>query len=80
MISIDINERLERIETLLNKQQMTPPRTHIKTKDACGYMSVSPNTLNKICIENNIYPVKIAGCNYYKISDLEKLFDEARVN
>lgn len=49
-------------------------RTHFKTKEACEFLSCSPNTLNAICIQYQIYPKKISGSNYYSKSDLERVF------
>jgi hypothetical protein len=73
-----IEERLISIERMLSgimqKQNQKPEITHLRTKDACEYLSVSENTLMKICVHNNIYPVKISGLNYFSLSDLQALF------
>ena len=73
-----IEERLISIERMLSgimqNQKQKPAITHLRTKDACEYLSVSENTLMKICVHNNIYPVKISGLNYFSLSDLQALF------
>jgi hypothetical protein len=73
-----IEERLIAIERMLSgiiqNQKQKPEITHLRTKDACEYLSVSENTLMKICVHNNIYPVKISGLNYFSLSDLQALF------
>jgi hypothetical protein len=73
-----IEERLVSIERMLlgimQNQKQKPVITHLRTKDACEYLSVSENTLLKICAQNNIYPLKISGLNYYSLSDLQALF------
>jgi hypothetical protein len=66
---------LVQIERKLDLVQSTPIKTHLKTKEACNYLSVSPNTLTRICAEHGIDPKPIGGCNYYRVSDLEKLFN-----
>lgn len=71
----EIFKLLVRIEGKLDQVQSTPIKTHLKTKEACNYLSVSANTLNKICAEYGINPKPIGGSNYYRVSDLEKLFN-----
>lgn len=71
----EIFKILVRIEAKLDQLQSTPIKTHLRTKEACNYMSVSPNTLTKICAEYGIEPKPIVGSNYYRVSDLEKLFN-----
>jgi len=74
MTNEELFKMLIRIEGKLDYLQSIPVKTHLKTKEACEYLSVSPNTLIKICAENDIYPKPIGGANYYKVSDLERLF------
>lgn len=74
MTNEELFKMLTRIEGKLDYLQSIPVKTHLKTKDACEYLSVSPNTLNKICAENDIYPKQLGGSNYYKVSDLESVF------
>ena len=49
-------------------------RTHVKTSDACYYLSCSKNTLIKMCGHYGIHPMKVLGENYYAIADLERVF------
>lgn len=74
----EIFEKLNQIEKILVNLNSKNYKPFLKTKDACEYMSCSKNTLIKICIDNELYPIKISGVNYYKLSDLENLFSVAR--
>ena len=78
----EIAEEIKEIKTLLYHLQSTPIKTHLKTKEACEFLSVSPNTLKNICAENNIPPKQIdgSGSNYYRVKDLENLFTQGREN
>ena len=78
----EISKQLKQIEAKLDHLQSTPVKTHLKTRDACEYLSVSPNTLIKICAENNIPPIQIdgSGSNYFRFKDLENLFTQGRQN
>ena len=49
-------------------------RTHVKTIEACYYLSCSKNTLIKMCGHYGINPMKVLGENYYAIADLERVF------
>jgi hypothetical protein len=49
-------------------------RTHVKTSEACYYLSCSKNTLIKICGHYGKQPMKVLGENYYAIADLEQVF------
>jgi hypothetical protein len=53
-------------------------KPYLKTKEACNFLSVSPNTLTKICAANGIKPLEVkgSGLNYYKAGDLISLFNE----
>jgi hypothetical protein len=53
-------------------------KPYLKTKEACNFLSVSPNTLTKICAANGIKPLEVkgSGLNYYKAGDLISLFHE----
>jgi hypothetical protein len=55
-----------------------PTKPYLKTKEACNFLSVSPNTLIKICAANGIKPLEVkgSGLNYYKAGDLISLFNE----
>ena len=75
MTNEELFNLLVRIEGKLDQLQSTPIKMYLKTKEACNYLSVSPNTLTKICVEYGIYPITIGGSNYYRVSDLEKLFN-----
>ena len=76
----ELAEELKEIRSLLYLSKSTPIKTHLKTKDACDYLSVCPNTLMKICIHYNIIPQKICGVNYYKVSDLDNVFRAGKIN
>jgi len=80
MTNDELLKQLKQIEAKLDHLQSTPVKTHLKTRDACAYLSASQNTLMKICIHHNIMPQKILGVNYYKVSDLENLFADDRHN
>ncbi len=69
-----IEKKLDRIERKLEHFQSIPVKTHLKTKEACEYMSACPNNLKKICAEFGINPKPIGGAKYYKVSDLESVF------
>jgi hypothetical protein len=73
-----IIERLQSIETLLERIVSSPVKPYLKTKEACNFLSVSPNTLIKICAANGIKPLEVkgSGLNYYKADDLISLFHE----
>jgi|688.fasta_scaffold233079_2 hypothetical protein len=74
----ELIERLQRIESMLERMHSEPTKPFLKTKDACNFLSVSPNTLIKICAANGIKPLEIkgSGLNYYKAGDLISLFNE----
>lgn len=78
----ELYKQLKQIEAKLDYLQSTPVKPYLKTKDACEYLSVSPNTLKKICAENNIPPEQIegSGSNYYRTRDLLNLFTQGREN
>lgn len=50
-------------------------KDHLKTDDACYYLSCSPNTLTKICRRNKILPERIGGENYYCVDQLRSIFN-----
>lgn len=76
MSNDEIGKLLNRIETMLINIQNMPAKTYLKTKEACQYLSVSQNTLTKICGEYGINPKKIGGCLYYPVQDLNRLFEQ----
>ena len=76
-----IEEQLDQIRELLNvllKQMSQMNNLHVneyvKTKEACKYMNMSPNTFNNMCVNYQIYPKKINGSHYYSINDLKSVF------
>jgi hypothetical protein len=72
-----IAEKLIEIEKILlgmKNDSLKLEKTHLKTKDACEFLGVSQNTLLKICVEHEIYPVKLSGLNFYTVEDLKSLF------
>lgn len=75
MTNEELFKLLKQILAKLDHLQSTPVKTHLKTRDACEYLSVCENTLMKICIQNNIYPVKLSGLNYFALSELKSLFN-----
>ena len=78
MTTDELLNQLKRIEAKLDNTLSIPTKSHLKTKDACDYLSVCPNTLTKICIEYGIEPRQICGSNYYRVKDLENLFTQDR--
>lgn len=52
-----------------------PVKEKLKTKEACEYLGISENTLRARCIENQVYPEKSGGLNYYKVSDLKRILN-----
>jgi hypothetical protein len=74
----ELIERLQRIESMLERMHSEPTKPYLKTKEACNFLSVSPNTLTKICAANGIKPLEVkgSGLNYYKAGDLISLFNE----
>ena len=78
----ELIERLKKIEAMLERIMNPPVQPYLKTKEACKFLSVSPNTLTKICAANGIKPheVKGSGSNYYKANDLLNLFTQDNNN
>jgi hypothetical protein len=77
-----IEEQLDQIKDVLNVllKQMSqmnnvPMNEFLKTKEACKYMNMSPNTFTKMCVNHQIYPKKIDGSHYYSINDLKSVFN-----
>lgn len=77
-----IEEQLDQIKDVLNVllKQMSqmnnvPTNEFLKTKEACKYMNMSPNTFTKMCVNHQIYPKKIDGSHYYSINDLKSVFN-----
>jgi hypothetical protein len=77
-----IEEQLDQIKDVLNVllKQMSqmnnvPVNEFLKTKEACKYMNMSPNTFIKMCVNHQIYPKKIDGSHYYSINDLKSVFN-----
>ncbi len=68
----EIRDSLKKIENKINSGKIE--KTHYKAIEACRFLSCSRNTLNAICIEYEIYPVKVLGVYYYKLEDLQKVF------
>jgi hypothetical protein len=82
MSSEKIEEQLDQIKDALNVllKQMSqmnnvPMNEFLKTKEACKYMNMSPNTFTKMCVNHQIYPKKIDGSHYYSINDLKSVFN-----
>ena len=71
----DLYEKLQHIEAEIKKFGSPVVKDYYKKDEACEYLSCSPNTLTKLCITYNVYPVKLRGENYYKISDLRRMFE-----
>lgn len=76
-----IEEQLDQIKEVLNvllkqmsQKDNVPVNEFLKTKEACKYMNMSPNTFTKMCVNHQIYPKKIDGSHYYSISDLKSVF------
>lgn len=81
MSNEEIKEQLDQIKDVLNVllKQMSqmnnvPMNEFLKTKEACKFMNMSPNTFTKMCVNHQIYPKKIDGSHYYSISDLKSVF------
>lgn len=81
MSNEEIKEQLDQIKDVLNVllKQMSqmnnvPMNEFLKTKEACKYMNMSPNTFTKMCVNHQIYPKKIDGSHYYSINDLKSVF------
>ena len=77
-----IEEQLDQIKDVLHVllKQMSqmnnvPVNEFLKTKEACKYMNMSPNTFTKMCVNHQIYPKKIDGSHYYSINDLKSVFN-----
>ena len=62
---------LKKIETEMKNSRIE--RSHYKADEACHFLNCSRNTLNAICVEYDIYPVKVLGVYYYKIEDLRNV-------
>ena len=76
-----IKEQLDQIENVLdvmlktlNQINNVPFNEYLRTKEACKFMNMSPNTFTKMCITYHIYPKKIDGSHYYSIFDLKSVF------
>ena len=68
--------KLNRIEEMIKVSASMPQKSHLKVNEACKFLSVSKNTLTKICIEYNIHPIKIGGVNYYSVKELQQVFKQ----
>ncbi len=68
----EIKVSLKKIETTIKNSKIE--KSHYKVDEACLFLSCCRNTLTNICIEYDIYPVKVLGVNYYKIEDLKRVF------
>ncbi len=76
-ISNELREMLrEEITTLLSGHLKTQQRTHIQTHEACDILDCSPNKLREVCVEYNIKAKKIIGTNYYRRTDIDRLFND----
>jgi hypothetical protein len=78
----NIEEQLDQIKDVLNvllkkmsQMNNVPVNEFLKTKEACKYMNMSPNTFTKMCVNHQIYPKKIDGSHYYSINDLKSVFN-----
>jgi hypothetical protein len=71
----ELNEVKDTLSLLVKAMELPAMRrTHVKTSDACYYLSCSKNTLIKMCGHYGIHPMKVLGENYYAIADLERVF------
>jgi hypothetical protein len=70
-----INELLNVLVKKMNQMNNVPMNDYLKTKEACKYMNMSPNTFTKMCVNHQIYPKKIDGSHYYSIYDLKSVFN-----
>ncbi len=75
----DVKNELNEVKNTLSKlvkaiELPAMKRTHVKTSDACYYLSCSKNTLLKMCGHYGIHPIKVLGENYYAIADLNRVF------
>lgn len=78
----EIKEQLDQIENILNvvlkilnHTNNVPFNEYLRTKEACRFMNMSPNTFTKMCVNYQIYPKKIDGSHYYSINDLKSVFN-----
>jgi len=67
-----IYDKLNELTTGLKSQHDWPP--YLKTEQACKYLSCSPGTLRKFCIEHEVFPQKKLGENYYIRADIDQIF------
>ena len=81
MSSEEIKQQLDQIINVLNvllkqisQMNNVPVNEYLKTKEACKYINMSPNTFIKMCANHHIYPKKIDGSHYYSINDLKSVF------
>ena len=72
---VQINDVLNVLLKIMSQMNNVPMNEFLKTKEACKYMNMSPNTFTKMCVNHQIYPKKIDGSHYYSINDLKSVFN-----
>ena len=59
---------------------MTYPRLLVKADEAAAMLSVSKSTLYRMAMSGRIRALKLGANTLYRVSDLEKLVDQAYTN
>lgn len=73
----EILKAIERLQGEISQQHRKVIRKWLKTKEACEYIGISPNTLKALRIDLN--PSLVMGTYYYHIDAINALMDANRL-
>ena len=73
----EILKAIERLQGEISQQHSKVIRKWLKTKEACEYLGISPNTLKALRIDLN--PSLVMGTYYYHIDAINALMDANRL-
>ena len=72
-----ILDAINKLQDEFSELRNQPTRKWLKTKEACEYLGISPNTLKALRIDLN--PSLVMGTYYYHIDAINALMDANRL-
>ena len=72
-----ILDAINKLQDEISELSIQPTRKWLKTKEACEYLGISPNTLKALRIDLN--PSLVMGTYYYHIDAINALMDANRL-
>ena len=76
-MNTQILDAINKLQDEFSELRNQPTRKWLKTKEACEYLGISPNTLKALRIDLN--PSLVMGTYYYHIDAINALMDANRL-